>query len=501
MRRETYKMKRVHPTGLSTNTGFGADILTQDQVMAIHNATLEILNVTGIKVESREAAKVFEEAGAHVVYHHDYAIAKFPSYLVEQCIDWSAKSLVFYGRTKDKDFAAGAHTVGFSTFGECVKIIDLETRKIRKSQKKDVAGITKICDYLDEIAVLERPCCSQDYPSATQPLHNLEAMLHNTSKAIFIAAVNAENCRRMVQMAAAVSGGMDKFRERPFLNIFVCPTSPLTMVKDCCEIIMAAASLGAGIAIIPMALAGATGTATLPGTIANHNAEVLAAIMLAQLTQKGTRCTYCSISTIMDLKLMVGAVGAPELGMISAAATKMAQFYNLPSWIGAGLSDSKLPDAQAGYEFAINALLGALSGANIVYGAGALESALTIDYAKLVMDAEAMGYIRKIINGIEITSDTLALDIIHEVGPGGEFLTHEHTFAHLKDQSQVKVFNRQTRTAWEAAGAMDTAENAYGKALQILETHKVAPLPQGAAEELTRIIDEYEIELGVKKKF
>ncbi len=198
-------MKRVYPTGISTYSGFGADILTQDQILTLHNATLEILNVTGIKVESMEAAKVFEEGGASVVYYHDYAIAKFPSYMVEQCIDWAAKSPVFYGRTKDKDFAAGAHSVGFSTFGECVKIIDLETRKIRKSQKKDVAGITKVCDYLDEIVVMERPCCSQDHPSATQPLHNLEAMIHNTSKAIFLAAVNAENCRRMVQMAAAVS--------------------------------------------------------------------------------------------------------------------------------------------------------------------------------------------------------------------------------------------------------------------------------------------------------
>ncbi len=414
-------MKRVTPTGLTAFSGFGANILTPDQILALHNATLEILKVTGIKVESTAAAKVFEEAGASVVYHHDYAIAKFPSYLVEQCIDWAAKSPVFFGRCKDKDFAARAHSVGFSTFGECVKIIDLETGKIRKSQKKDVAGITKVCDYLDEIVVMERPCCSQDCPSATQPLHNLEAMIHNTSKAIFIAAVNAENCKRMVEMAAAVSGGMEKFRERPFLNIFVCPTSPLTMVKDCCEIIMSAANLGAGIAIIPMALAGATSVATLPGTIANHNAEVLAALMLAQLTRKGTLCTYCSISTIMDLKLMVGAVGAPELGMISAATTKMAQFYNLPSWIGAGLSDSKLPDAQAGYEYAINALLGAMAGANIVYGAGALESALTIDYAKLIMDGEAMKYIRKIINGINITPETLASISSMKSGPAASF--------------------------------------------------------------------------------
>lgn len=493
-------MKRINPTGVNNKEGLGVDFLTQDQMQMIHNATLEILNTTGIKVESVEAARVFADGGAKVQYLHDYALVKFPSYLLEQCLAWAARPLVFYGRTRDKDFAAGFRSVGFSTFGECVKVIDLETRKIRKSQKKDVADITKVCDYLDEIVVLDRPCCSQDKPSVTQPLHNLEAMLHNTSKPVFIAAVNAENCRRMVEMAAAVSGDMEKFRERPFLNIFVCPTSPLTMVKDCCEIIMTAASLGTGIAILPMALAGATAPATLAGTIVSHNAEMMAALVLAQLSQKGARCICCSLSTIMDLKLMVGAVGSPELGLLSAALTQMARFYNLPSWVGAGLSDSKVPDAQVGYEFATNALLAALSGANIVYGAGALESALTIDYAKLIMDAEAMHHIRKIINGVQITPESLALDIIHEVGPGGEFLTHEHTFSHLKEQSQVSVFNRQTRTAWEAAGRKDAAEIAYEKAKQILENHRVAPLPQGSAEEVCRIIDEYEKELHLKKK-
>jgi trimethylamine--corrinoid protein Co-methyltransferase len=183
--------------------------------------------------------------------------------------------------------------------------------------------------------------------------------------------------------------------------------------------------------------------------------------------------------------------------MISAATVKMAQFYNLPSWIGAGLSDSKVPDAQAGYEFGINALTGALSGANIVYGAGALEAALTVDYAKLVLDCEGMKYIRKILGGIEVTEDTLALDVIHQVGPGGEFLNQKHTYDNMRTQSQVDVFSRGTRSAWAAAGGRDAAQAAYEKAAHILKTHQVTPLSDGAEEKIAKIIAEYEKQLGL----
>jgi trimethylamine--corrinoid protein Co-methyltransferase len=183
--------------------------------------------------------------------------------------------------------------------------------------------------------------------------------------------------------------------------------------------------------------------------------------------------------------------------MISAATVKMAQYYNLPSWIGAGLSDSMIPDAQSGYEFGINALNGALSGANIVYGAGALEAALTVDYAKLILDCEGMNYIRKILRGIEVTEETLALDLIHNVGPGGEFLYQKHTYDNMRSHSQVDVFTRSTRSAWVAAGSRDAAEAAYGKAKHILETHQVAPLPEGAEEKIAAIISGYEKELGL----
>jgi len=475
----------------SKRIAFSADIINSEQVMALHEGTLELLRDTGIMVDNMEAAGIFEKNGAHVEYFDGYAIAKFPSHIVLDCLRWAARPLIYYGRSPDKDFMALKNNVGFSTFGENVKIIDPDTREIRECRKEDLGDITKICDYMDEIVVVERACGALDYPAEIQPLHNLEIMMKNTSKAIFLGAVSGANCKKMIEMAYVAAGGETEFRKRPFLNIFVCPTSPLELGSECAAQIIEAARGGAGIAIIPMALAGATSAITLAGTIVSHNAEVLSAIMLAQMVQKGARCTYCSISTIMDMKHAISSVGCPELTMISAATVKLAQFYNLPSWIGAGLSDSMLPDAQAGYEFGIGAFNGALSGANVVYSAGAIESALTVDFAKLILDCEAMNYIRRILGGIEVTEESMALNVIKKVGPRGEFLNQRHTYDNVRIHVQADVFNRNTRAAWIAAGSMDAAERAYAKAKDILEKHRPDPLPEGAEEKIAKIIADY----------
>lgn len=491
--------KRNPQAGASFISGFGLNAFSSDQLDAIHCATLEVLKNTGIKVESEEAVEIFQSAGASVERFNGYAIVRIPSYLVEDCVRWAPRTVVYYGRTPEQDFVAGAKRVGFSTFGECVKVIDPYTRQLRKSAKQDVGNVALVCDYLDEISVMTRPLCSLDQSPQTQQLHNLEAILNNTSKHTLIGAVNARNAGKMVEMAAACVGGMEKFKKRPNMTIFVCPTSPLTLVKNCCEVIIQAARLGVGIAIIPMALAGATSAVTLAGTLVTHNAEVLSAVILAQLTAKGTPCTYCSMSTIMDLKKLLGAVGSPEHGLLGAGAVKLAQYYGLPSWIGGGISDSKIPDAQTGYEYAMNALLGALAGGNIVYGAGSLESGLTIDFAKLVMDAEMMQSIRIIVSGIEVTDQTLALDLIHQVGPGGEFMTTDHTYQHMRSQSQARLFDRKNYDAWQEAGCKDLADRAYEEVRQILETHKPKPLPNGAAETMRAILQDYETELGIIK--
>ena len=484
-------------TGISVLSGLGLQAYSKDQLDSIHYATLEVLQRTGIKVESAEAIEIFSNAGAIVERSKDFAIVKIPSYMVEDCLRWAPKTATFYGRVPKHDYAIEPNRVGFSTFGECIKVIDPFSREVRKSVKQDVGNVALVCDYLEEMDVMVRPLCSSDQNPATQPLHNLEVLLENTSKHIFIGAVSAANCRKMVEIAGISVGGAENFKQRPNMTIFVCPTSPLTLVKNCCDVIIQAARSGVGLAIIPMALAGATSTVTLAGTLVTHNAEVLSALILAQLTVRGTPCIYCSMSTIMDLKQLIGPVGSPEHGLLGISAVKMAQYYQLPSWMGGGISDSKIPDAQIGYEYTLNALLGALSGASIVYGAGALEQGLTIDFAKLLLDADMIRLIRQAINGVELSDETLALDVIHQVGPGGEFMTSEHTFQHMRQQSQPKLFNRKNRDIWSEAGAKDVSERAYEEARFILKNHKPEPLPKGARETIRTLISDYEQELGI----
>jgi trimethylamine--corrinoid protein Co-methyltransferase len=215
--------------------------------------------------------------------------------------------------------------------------------------------------------------------------------------------------------------------------------------------------------------------------------------------KKGLPCTYGSTSTILDLRFGITAVGAPEYGMINASIAKLAQYYRLPCYVGGGASDSKVPDIQAGYEFTLSATLSALAGANIVFGSGVLEQGLTMDYAKLIMDAEMIRMIQTATRGVTISDETLAFDVIHEVGPGGAYIAHDHTFQSMRSQSRAELFDRRCRGNWmkKTQGEAMT-ERAYAAAAKILEEHQPHPLPDGAADTLREIVDEFDKEQALK---
>jgi len=490
--------RRTLKAGVDTVSGFGLKAFSEDDIETLHFATLEVLRDVGVKVVSEEALEILSGGGAKVERYDGYGIVRFPHYLVEDCIRWAPHSIMFHGRRPEDDYAAESKRVGFSTFGECVQLIDPETKQIRSTTKQDLADATRVCDSLDEIVIVERMMGSLDMEAATQPLHNYEAMVSNTSKHCILGFGSAANARRIIEMATVCAGGERQFNRRPIVSAFVCPTSPLVLGQSLCDVVIECARSGLGIAVIPMALSGATATATISGTLVIHNAEVLSTLVLAQLTSKGINLTYSSCSTIMDLKTAVPAVGAPEYGIFSAGLTKLAQHYKLTSWVGGGHSDSKLPDAQAAYEAGLTALTSALAGANIIYGAGSLESGMTFDYAKLVMDTEQIRRIQKIIEGIEVTDDNIALDVIKEIGPGGEFMTHGHTFTHMDRMSRTYLFDRRKREIWlRKTGGRDLTTRAYEEAARILDTHTPLPLPAGAAEAMREIIEEYEAELAL----
>lgn len=492
--------KRNLKAGMHIISGFGLNAFSDDELDSIHASTLEVLQHTGLKVLSDEGMEIFHGSGASVERSKDYGIVKIPPHMVEDCIRWAPSTVVYHGRDPEDDFVVEPKRVGFANGGACVNVIDPFTREHRQAVKKDCGEVALVCDYLDEMDVFERACICSDVPPETHPVHTLEAILNNTSKHTFLGADTAGNLSKMVELGAACVGGMGNFKKRPIFTASVCPTSPLVLSPGCCGVIIEAARQGIGLWIVSMALAGATSTATLAGTLVTTNAEVLGALVLAQLTAKGTPCTYGNTSTIMDLTTGIGAVGAPELSLVAAGAAKLAQYYRLPSVVGSGMTDSKIPDAQAAFETALSALAAALAGANIIFGPGALDQLLTFDYAKLVMDAELIRMIARVVRGIDISNEAVALEVIQQVGPGGEFVTHGHTFDHMRELSRSTLFDRNMRDVWVAAGAKDLTDRAYEKARYILKHHKPKPLPKGAAETMRSIVEDYEAELGITQK-
>lgn len=450
---------------------------------------------------SEEACEVFHGGGATVEKHADFNVVKIPSYLVEESAYRAPHTFVYNGRNPDDDFIVEPNRVGFTTFGGCINVIDLHTRDVRRATKKDCGDLVRVADSLDEISVVERMVNSTDVMDQAQSVHNLEIMLANTGKHIFIGADSVRSLQVMAELASASMGGRENFDKRPPFSVNICPISPLTIGQETCHVIMESAKLGLGILVLPMALSGGTASVSLAGTMVTHNAEVLSTIVLAQLLRKGMQCTYGSTSTILDLRFGTSAIGSPEFGMINSALSKMAQYYRLPCWVGGGASDSKEPDIQSGYEFTLSATLSALSSANIIFGSGVLEQGLTIDYAKLIMDAEMIRMVQIALGGVVINDDTLSMDIIHEVGPGGAYITHEQNFQHMRSQSRAELFDRRQRGDWvDVTQGKCIRDRAYAKAIEILEKHEPYALPDNASETMKEIVEAYEEELKKGKK-
>jgi trimethylamine--corrinoid protein Co-methyltransferase len=335
-----------------------------------------------------------------------------------------------------------------------------------------------------------------DVPATTMPPHNFLALLRTTRKHLYTCPEDLVNFKVMLKMAHLVSGGEDEFRRRPFMTTTVSPTSPVRLTQNCCDLIIAGALAGSPVHSVNMSLGGATAPITNAAGAALTWAELLASLVLAQVVAKGIPVILSTCSTIMDMKTGLASVGAPEFGMIGAAIAELLQEFQLYGYVGGGVSDAKIPDSQAAYEFCQTATLAALSGAPLVFGAGSLEGGLTFDLAKLLLDHEAMDNIHRMMNGIDCSEGELALNLIDEIGPGQQFMTHRHTFQRARTLSQGQLFDRATRGKWEAAGAIPAHERAYAQALNIIENHNPAYLDPGIEGQLREIIAENDAKNG-----
>ena len=324
-------MKRNLHAGKHHSGGFSLGVFSDDELHDIHLATLEVMGHAGIFVEDEEALDILHGGGC--IIEREKKTVKFPAHVVEDAIRSAPPQILLAARNPEHDFVMGSNRVGFTSFGEGIMVIDPDTGEYRKSVKKDVENSALMVDYLSDIDVYERAIAARDVPEHVQILHEADAYFNNTQKHCFQGPNNRIVARKLFEMASIVMGGEDKFKERPPISCIVCPTSPLRLIRDCCEVIIECARYGVALNILSMAMAGGSSPVTLAGTLVTHNAEVLSGLVLHQLTNRGAPVIYGSSTTCLDLRMTTAPVGSPELGMISAAVAKLAQFYQLPSWV------------------------------------------------------------------------------------------------------------------------------------------------------------------------
>ncbi|MBU7006102.1 trimethylamine--corrinoid protein Co-methyltransferase [Peptococcaceae bacterium DYL19] len=313
--------------------GLGMQSMAPAQLDEIHNATLKVLQFTGIKVYCPEALQTLAEGGADVDFVSGRV--RIPAYLVEDAIASAPSYVILAARDPQHDVYVGGKRVHFTTFGSGCRVVDYITDDVHESTKTDVEMTALVCDALDNVDIYVSTLKATDMPIETTGLHEAEAFLLNTVKHCQHTNLGSgHEAVNFFKMAAAITGGTEELRRRPIVSAMVCPSSPLQLHKATSEIIMESARAGIPVNILSMVMAGATAPVTLAGTLVVHNAEVLGGIVLHQLTNKGAPVIYGSSSTIFDMKSLTAPVGAPEMAMLSAACAELANFYLLPSFVG-----------------------------------------------------------------------------------------------------------------------------------------------------------------------
>ena len=325
-------MKRAVQTGTLVQRGCGLTLLTPDEVKDTHYAGLEILAKTGVFVESEEALEIFHSIGC--VVDKAQKRVRIPAHLAEAALASAPSQFIVRGRDINKSLVVGGKRVSYTPFGEGVRVNDPYTGKQRDSIKMDLAGITRLADWVDEFDIIHRAVASQDVHPETYPLHNFEAMVHNTTKPISLGGGNGKLVNKMIQMAAMVRGDKDSLNLEPFMVLSTCPVSPLRLVGECCEIAIAGARHRIPVRFTTMALSGSTSPITMVGTMAVQNAEFMACATLSQAVNKGAPIFRSGTSTQLDMKKGDASVGSPEMAMMACMNAQIAQFHGVPSWTG-----------------------------------------------------------------------------------------------------------------------------------------------------------------------
>lgn len=461
-------------------------ILEKSQLEAIHNATLEVLQRTGVVFKHQEALRTFEDAGARV--DHKTWRVFVPDHLVKEAVGKTPSKFTWHARDPDKSVRFEDDRIHFGPVCTPTFVYELGTYQRRYATLKDFESIVILMDYLDRVDDAYGAVNIGDVPGAAAHAYALLTEIRNTDKCVRGRARGTTVARDCLKMISMVSSE-EELSRKPMLLCMVNPTSPLQWDTPMIEGMMEYARLKQIVIPSPEIMAGATGPATLAGMMTQHNAEVLSMITLTQLISPGTPVLYGAVSTVMDMRTTMTRLGSPELGITHACFAQLAKWYNIPCRGAAGGTDSKVLDIQAGYEAAYNLVLAACAGFNyITYALGAIEFSNSLCYEKILTDHELLGMIERLTMGVEVTDESLAVDEIDAVGPGGHFLARKHTRDHHRREHFIpKLFDTQSYGSWVNAGSKDARERATDEVKRILKEHH----PPRLEKELDKKLEEY----------
>jgi len=462
--------------------------LFPEQIDTLHAAALQILETTGMTYEDglEDTVQMLADHGA--VVDRTQKKITFPPELIHEQVAKTPEKVVLYGQDPKHDLHLAEDRVYLGTGGTALTILDPDTGVARPPTLKDLFAVSRLVDQLDNIHFLVKPCVTSDIGVEDYNVNWFYACLKATAKHVMSGVNDEKGFQDVVEMAAMIAGGLEKLQERPFISVITCfAISPLKLCTDSTLIMQAANRKHIPVALSSAPMAGSTSPLTMAGTLAQLHAEELAGITICQLTSPGAPPLYGGIPGLANLKTMGYSGGAVECGMMNAAIHQLSAHVKVPNYNSSGLSDSKLPDAQAGYEKAFTSLLAAMGGSNYIHhSAGMLESMLTIAYEQFVIDDEINGNCCKVLKGIDVDAEHLALEVIDAVGPGGNFMMAPHTMTHLRTEyfSGNGVTDRKSREKWAEEGSLDIRQRALAKARQLLAN----PNPAYISEDIDQAI-------------
>jgi trimethylamine--corrinoid protein Co-methyltransferase len=472
-------------------------ILTDDQIWEIRQAAFDIIEKVGFKCQHKQIHKMMKQAGACVKENN----VKIPRHVVEECLTTTPKGWTIYDRNGRRAMEVEGEKSHYGTSTASPNTRDAFSGEIRQTSIKDIELGAKVADYLDGIDFVMPMGSAQDIPGDAGEVHEFNAMVSNTTKPSVFIGYTALGCEYVYEMAAVIAGGQENLSQKPFIIAYPEAIAPLFFPDDVIERIFVAADRFMPQLPGSTVQAGATGPVTLAGIITQITAESLIHITIAQLRKKGCPVAMSGNVGILDMKTALLAIGAPESNLALAAQAEVALSFNLPTWGLAGGTDSKMLDAQAGLESAFSILSQGLSGLNLIHDVGYMASGMACSLDQLVMGNEVIGMTKRFVEGISITRETIARQIIEDVGPGNNFLVHQHTIDHFKKELwNAKLLNRQTIDAWKDAGKPSMEDRVKEEVRMITETHKPKPLSDSILSELDLLKKEGEREILARLK-